>query len=55
MLWGQKLASLTVPLSWILPLLHERQACCLDYATGTNGEGRRNRAFDLMHVTHLLC
>jgi hypothetical protein len=36
-------------------LLHERQACCLDYTTGTNGEGRRVRAFDLMHVTHPLC
>ena len=36
-------------------LLHERQACWLDYTTGTNGEGRRVRAFDLMHVTHPLC
>ena len=36
-------------------LLHERQACCLDYTTGTNGEGRRIRAFDLMPVTRPLC
>ncbi len=37
-------------------LLHERQACWLDYTTGTkDGEGKRICTFDLMHVTHPLC
>ena len=36
-------------------LLHERQACWLDYTTGTkDGEGKRICTFDLMHVTHPL-
>ena len=36
-------------------LLHERQACWLDYTTGTEvGEGRRICASDRMHVTHPL-
>ena len=36
-------------------LLHERQACWLDYTTGTKiGEGKRICTFDLMHVTHPL-
>src|SRR5438477_10463914 len=36
-------------------LLHERQACWLDYTTGTKiGEGKRSCTFDLMHVTHPL-
>ena len=36
-------------------LLHERQACWLDYTTGTeDGEGKRSCTFDLMHVTHPL-
>jgi hypothetical protein len=48
------LASLT-GFAPVISCVKERQACCLDYTTGTNGEGRRIRAFDLMHVTHPLC
>ena len=36
-------------------LLLEKQACWLDYTTGTKiGEGKRIYTFDLMHVTHPL-
>ena len=36
-------------------LLLEKQACWLDYTTGTeDGEGKRSCTFDLMHVTHPL-
>ena len=36
-------------------LLLEKQACWLDYTTGTKiGEGKRICTFDLMHVTHPL-
>ena len=36
-------------------LLHERQACCLDYTTGTNGGSGECRPFCLSHVKRALC